>query len=228
MNTMEPNTAEKAVVMKAHCYLLSAGLSSDLMAGVLGFLDRESVINCVAVGEICHPFQLSDFYCPAHGNKLEHQTILRQELQDDEEDDAQGSTKTNAATLECEDCVMEEFGFERCPSCQKFHLMDDFSECFSCELVCCKRCAKKKGMRRCRGCSQWFCGGWVDDDDDETCQIQKCSCFRGRCSAYFCKTCSGTHNKCSICGNNCKKKAKYCFGLACKPDCFLARELVVG
>ncbi|CAB9511181.1 expressed unknown protein [Seminavis robusta] len=71
---------------------LNTGLTSHVMAEqVLGFLDRDSILSCLAVEDLSKHFDLKSYYCSIHGSKLESQVDRRRDLEDMEEsDDHQG------------------------------------------------------------------------------------------------------------------------------------------
>ncbi|CAB9529241.1 expressed unknown protein [Seminavis robusta] len=71
---------------------LTTGLTSHVMAEqVLGFLDRDSILSCLAVEDLSKHFDLKSYYCSIHGSKLESQVDRRRDLEDMvESDDHQG------------------------------------------------------------------------------------------------------------------------------------------
>ncbi|CAB9513296.1 expressed unknown protein [Seminavis robusta] len=106
--------------------LLSSGLSCHVVAEqVLGFLERKDILQCLAVECLKNHFHLEKYYCQEHGSKLESQVgrrqnhIARKEKQQGIADDVI-TNDTKKFKGECEDCVEEEFGFERCPDCTEF------------------------------------------------------------------------------------------------------------
>ncbi|CAB9526470.1 expressed unknown protein [Seminavis robusta] len=151
--------------------LLASGITSEIMCfQVLGFLDRESIQQCLDETTLCDHFLLKTFVCTDHLTVMNNQKELRKERMRDYE---HKTPHKEPREIECADCVESEFGRRRCEECDGFFEHGTVIECSDCHKTGCMFCYKKlhsnthdhsfcvecsPPKETCRGCGLVYCG----------------------------------------------------------------------
>lgn len=116
-----------------------------------------SVRSLLALQLMCNYFHLDSYYCEKHGRKL--QKLKTSKKKASKKRKAAGNADPHQhEKLQCEDCLEDARGNERCSTCKQFAPKNQLFYCHSCHKGDCNDCLEEKEFSgTCDDCYLYEC-----------------------------------------------------------------------
>ena len=200
-------------------------LPPDALFEVFSYLEPNTIQTILKRDRdvLSERYNIEEYYCPKHGNRMklkESKKDVLQKIEDDGLDPNVFSQKlierTDSFDAEDGDSIDPDLPFEREGEvCKKY--LDMMTECHECEQKACDVEQAKRGRLRCHDCNEYERWGDFSNGCDGKCSTNKpknicvdCEWVCDFCSKTYCSSCAWTDNEDS---QRCEECLKFCCGL---------------